>query len=70
MKFIPILQIKMVADFIGLVNFLPGSITDGRVHIAGMATLPNNSNLTGDVTIAVRPKTLPCPLKRALCRVC
>lgn len=28
---------KMVADFIGLVNFLPGEITDGRVHIAGMA---------------------------------
>ena len=50
---------KMVADFIGLVNFLPGEITDGRVHIAGMATsLPNNSNLTGEVTIAVRPENI------------
>ena len=50
---------KMVADFIGLVNFLPGSITDGRVHIAGMATsLPNNSTLSGDVTIAVRPENI------------
>lgn len=28
---------KMVADFIGLVNFLPGSITDGRVHKIGRA---------------------------------
>ena len=50
---------KMVADFIGLVNFLPGEITDGRVHIAGMATsLPNNSKLTGEVTIAVRPENI------------
>lgn len=50
---------KMVADFIGLVNFLPGDISDGRVHIAGMATsLPNNSNLTGQVTIAVRPENI------------
>ncbi|NCD09411.1 MAG: ABC transporter ATP-binding protein [Negativicutes bacterium] len=50
---------KMVADFIGLVNFLPGEITDGRVHIAGMATsLPNPSNLTGSVTIAVRPENI------------
>ena len=50
---------KMVADFIGLVNFLPGEITDGRVHIAGMATsLPNNSSLTGEVTIAVRPENI------------
>ena len=50
---------KMVADFIGLVNFLPGEITDGRVHIAGMATsLPNNSNLTGEITIAVRPENI------------
>ena len=49
----------MVADFIGLVNFLPGEITDGRVHIAGMATsLPNNSSLTGEVTIAVRPENI------------
>ena len=50
---------KMVADFIGLVNFLPGEITDGRVHIAGMATsLPNPSSLTGSVTIAVRPENI------------
>ena len=50
---------KMVADFIGLVNFLPGEITDGRVHIAGMATsLPNTSCLTGEVTIAVRPENI------------
>lgn len=50
---------KMVADFIGLVNFLPGEITDGRVHIAGMATsLPNPSNLAGSVTIAVRPENI------------
>ena len=50
---------KMVADFIGLVNFLPGSIIDGRVHIAGMATsLPNNSSLSGEVTIAVRPENI------------
>ncbi|MGL5206035.1 MAG: ABC transporter ATP-binding protein [Acidaminococcaceae bacterium] len=50
---------KMVADFIGLVNFLPGSIADGRVHIADMATsLPNNSKLTGEVTIAVRPENI------------
>lgn len=50
---------KMVADFIGLVNFLPGEITDGRVHIAGMATsLPNPSTLTGSVTIAVRPENI------------
>jgi len=50
---------KMVADFIGLVNFLPGEVADGRIRIAGMATsFPNTSNLTGEVTIAVRPENI------------
>ncbi|MEG1158852.1 MAG: ABC transporter ATP-binding protein [Acidaminococcaceae bacterium] len=50
---------KMVADFIGLVNFLPGEVSDGRVHINGIVTsFPNTSGISGSATIAVRPENI------------
>lgn len=54
---------KMVADFIGLVNLLPGEISNGRVHIAGVETsFPNTDGHTGSVTIAVRPENISLSL--------
>lgn len=50
---------KMVADFIGLVNFLPGEVSGDRVHIDGVeASFPNTSGITGSATIAVRPENI------------
>lgn len=48
---------KMVADFIGLVNFVKGSVQGDRVFIEGTeVSFPNTNGVSGDnVTIAVRP---------------
>ena len=46
---------KMVADFIGLVNFVEGD----RVYISGTGvSFPNTSGITGSATIAVRPENI------------
>ena len=50
---------KMVADFIGLVNFLPGVIKGDRAFLEGTEnSFANEKNLTGNVTIAVRPENI------------
>ncbi len=50
---------KMVADFIGLVNFMEGEIKGDRVFIKGCPhSFPNTSNITGVATIAVRPEDI------------
>ena len=50
---------KMVADFIGLVNFLPGVIKSDRAFLEGTEnSFANEKNLTGNVTIAVRPENI------------
>ena len=48
---------KMVADFIGLVNFVEGEVQGDRVYISGTGvSFPNTSGVTGSATIAVRPE--------------
>ena len=50
---------KMVADFIGLVNFIPGEVKGDRVFIKGASvSFPNTSEITGEATIAVRPENI------------
>ena len=50
---------KMVADFIGLVNFVEGEIQGDRVYISGTGvSFPNTSGITGSATIAVRPENI------------
>ncbi len=51
---------KMVADFIGLVNFLDGEAKGDRIYLSGSDAYswPNKNNLEGEVTIAVRPETI------------
>lgn len=52
---------KMVADFIGLVNFLPGKAQASTVTIDGVDGSfphPNPEGLQGAVTIAVRPENI------------
>ena len=50
---------KMVADFIGLVNFIPGEAKGDRVFIKGTnVSFPNPTDITGDATIAVRPENI------------
>lgn len=51
---------KMVADFIGLVNFLPAKAVGDRVFIAGtQISFPNTANLPeGDAVIGVRPENI------------
>ncbi|MCH4157342.1 MAG: ABC transporter ATP-binding protein [Acidaminococcaceae bacterium] len=50
---------KMVADFIGLVNFLPGVVKGDRAFLEGTeVSFANDKNLTGNVTIAVRPENI------------
>ena len=50
---------KMVADFIGLVNFMPGIIKGDRAFLEGTEnSFANEKGLTGDVTIAVRPENI------------
>ena len=50
---------KMVADFIGLVNFVEGEVQGDRVYISGtVVSFPNTSGITGSATIAVRPENI------------
>ena len=50
---------KMVADFIGLVNFVEGEEQGDRVYISGTGvSFPNTSGITGSATIAVRPENI------------
>lgn len=50
---------KMVADFIGLVNFVEGEVQGDRVYISGTGvSFPNTSGITGSATIAVRPESI------------
>lgn len=50
---------KMVADFIGLVNFVEGEVQGDRVYISGTGvSFHNTSGVTGSATIAVRPENI------------
>ncbi len=50
---------SIVADFIGLVNFIPGKATATSVSINGIdAVFANTSKLEGDVMVAVRPENI------------
>ena len=48
---------RMVADFIGLVNFLPGEVTAQGVSVPALgAFLPGTQPFTGPATVAIRPE--------------
>ena len=50
---------KMVADFIGLVNFLDGEAKGDRVFLKGSnVSWANTSNVKGEATIAIRPENI------------
>ncbi len=51
---------KMVADFIGLVNFETGEVRGDRVFLTGTdLSFPNTANLKGpEATIAIRPENI------------
>lgn len=54
---------KMVADFIGLVNFIDGVARSDRVFVEGQdVSFPNTAKLTGEATIAVRPENITMSL--------
>ena len=54
---------KMVADFIGLVNFMEGEVKGDRVFLKGSkVSFPNHSKITGEATIAVRPENITMSL--------
>ena len=54
---------KMVADFIGLVNFMEGEAKGDRVFLKGSnISFPNTSKVTGEATIAVRPENITMSL--------
>lgn len=50
---------SLVADFIGLVNFIPGQAEGSNIRIPGIdAVFLNTTNLQGDVMVAVRPENI------------
>lgn len=54
---------KMVADFIGLVNFMEGEAKGDRVFLKGSnISFPNTSKVIGEATIAVRPENITMSL--------
>ena len=54
---------KMVADFLGLVNFMEGGAKGDRVFLKGSnISFPNTSKVTGEATIAVRPENITMSL--------
>ena len=54
---------KMVADFIGLVNFMEDEAKGDRVFLKGSkVSFPNTSKISGEATIAVRPENITMSL--------
>ncbi len=54
---------KMVADFIGLVNFIDGEAKGDRVFLKGTnVSFPNTNNIVGEATVAVRPENITMSL--------
>lgn len=54
---------KMVADFIGLVNFMDGEAKGDRVFLKGTnVSFANTAGVTGEATIAVRPENISMSL--------
>ncbi|MGM9518345.1 MAG: ABC transporter ATP-binding protein [Acidaminococcus sp.] len=51
---------KMVADFIGLVNFLPAEVKEDRIFVKGtQVSFPNTARLPqGDAVLGVRPENI------------
>ncbi len=51
---------KMVADFIGLINFLDGEVKGDRIFLVGndSHSWANKNGLEGEVTVAVRPESI------------
>ena len=51
---------QMVADFVGLVNFIPSEVRgDGKVYLENTdISFPNEKNLSGKVVLAVRPENI------------
>ena len=58
---------KMVADFIGLVNFMDGEAKGDRVFIKGTdISFANSDNVSGEAIIAVRPENITMSLSGGL----
>ncbi len=51
---------KMVADFIGLVNFLPAEVKEDRIFVKGtQVSFPNTAGLPqGEAVLGVRPENI------------
>ncbi|MBY4892270.1 ABC transporter ATP-binding protein [Rhodobacteraceae bacterium N5(2021)] len=55
---------RRVADFIGVMNFLPGRVQEGSVEVAGLGTAPLETGqmpggaVSGDCEVGLRPETL------------
>jgi iron(III) transport system ATP-binding protein len=50
---------QFVADFVGKVNFLPGTARDGRIELSGIAqSVPYEGNHRDSVILAVRPENI------------
>ena len=49
---------QTVADFIGLVNFLPGEAAEGLVRLAAGGELVQETSCRGPVQVAVRPENI------------
>ena len=51
---------QMVADFIGLVNFIPATARDDRIFMQGYEAIsfPNPKKLSGEAVLAVRPENI------------
>lgn len=58
---------KMVADFIGLVNFMDGEVKGDRVFIKGTdISFANSASVSGEAIIAVRPENITMSLSGGL----
>jgi iron(III) transport system ATP-binding protein len=50
---------QFVADFVGKVNFLPGTVRDGRIELSGLGqSIPYDGKLRDRVILAVRPENI------------
>jgi len=50
---------QFVADFVGKVNFLRGTVREGKIVLKGIdQSLPYDGPITGDVVVAIRPENI------------
>ncbi|MBQ7155027.1 MAG: ABC transporter ATP-binding protein [Synergistaceae bacterium] len=59
---------QFVADFVGKINFIEGTASDGQIEFAGGQSMKYSGDKRGEVVVAVRPENMVMSMDRGILR--